>query len=63
MIPEELQDRVAAFPFWYHRIELPGGVTTSGMNPLSPDTYGIPEDLTGKRVLDADACPHHRWIS
>lgn len=55
MTPEELQDKVAAFPFWYHRIELPGGVTTPGMNPLSPETYGIPEDLSGKRVLDVGA--------
>lgn len=49
------QDRVAAFPFWYHRIELPGNIVTPGINPLSPESYGIPDDLTGKRVLDVGA--------
>jgi tRNA (mo5U34)-methyltransferase len=40
--------------WWYHTIELPGGVVTSGEydhRPLVP-SYGIPEDLTGQRVLD-----------
>jgi tRNA (mo5U34)-methyltransferase len=39
---------------WYHTIELPGGVTTPGFfdhRPLVPH-YGLPDDLTGKRVLD-----------
>lgn len=40
--------------FWYHTIELPGGVVTPGLydhRPLVP-RYGIPERLDGKRVLD-----------
>ncbi len=53
--PESLNAKVAAFPFWYHRIELPGGVTTPGTNPLLPERYRVPEDLTGKRVLDIGA--------
>lgn len=51
----ELQQRVAKFPFWYHKIELPGGVVTPGWAPLSKEAYRIPEDLSGKRVLDIGA--------
>lgn len=50
-----LQDRINAFDFWYHRIELPGGVVTPGWAPINRDIYGIPDDLTGKRVLDVGA--------
>lgn len=35
MTPQELQRRVEAFPFCYHRIALPGGVVTPGLNPLN----------------------------
>jgi tRNA (mo5U34)-methyltransferase len=55
MTPQELQRRVDAFPFWYHRIALPGGIVTPGRSPLNVKTYGIPEDLSGKRVLDVGA--------
>jgi tRNA (mo5U34)-methyltransferase len=51
----ELERRVAAFSYWYHRIELPGGVTTPGWAPLSADAYRLPSDLAGKRVLDIGA--------
>ncbi len=40
--------------YWYHTLELPGGVVTPGYydhRTLVP-YYGIPGDLTGKRVLD-----------
>lgn len=50
-----LAARVAAFPYWYHRIELPGGVTTPGWAPLDVHAYRIPERLDGKRVLDIGA--------
>lgn len=53
--PAALRQRVAALPFWYHRIELPGGVVTPGWAPLSRDSYRVPADLTGKRVLDVGA--------
>jgi tRNA (mo5U34)-methyltransferase len=48
-----LADRVRAM-YWYHTIELPGGVVTGGMNDHRAlvRSYGIPEDLQGKRVLD-----------
>ncbi len=51
----QLQQRVASFPYWYHRIELPGGVVTPGWAPMSREAYRIPADLTGKRVLDVGA--------
>jgi 2-polyprenyl-3-methyl-5-hydroxy-6-metoxy-1,4-benzoquinol methylase len=39
---------------WYHTIDLGNGVQTRGTFDLRPhlDKYGIPRDLTGKRVLD-----------
>ena len=39
---------------WYHTIELPGGMITSGWfdhRPLLP-YYGLPEDMSGSRALD-----------
>jgi tRNA (mo5U34)-methyltransferase len=50
-----LSERVAEFPFWYHRIELPGGVVTPGWAPVNQEAYRIPADLTGLRVLDVGA--------
>lgn len=55
MDPATLKARVASFPFWYHRIELPGGVVTPGFSPIDAAKYGVPADLTGKRVLDVGA--------
>ena len=49
------RERIAEHPFWYHRIALPDGVTTPGWAPLDVDAYGVPEDLTGMRVLDVGA--------
>lgn len=50
-----LAQRVARFPYWYHRIELPHGVVTPGWAPLHIGSYRIPERLDGKRVLDIGA--------
>jgi tRNA (mo5U34)-methyltransferase len=55
MTTEELQHRIAKLPYWYHRIELPGGVATPGWAPFSVPAYHVPEDLSGKRVLDVGA--------
>jgi tRNA (mo5U34)-methyltransferase len=55
MSTESLEDKINAMPYWYHKIELPGGIVTPGWAPLSVEAYGIPEDLTGKRVLDIGA--------
>lgn len=52
---EELQKLVDSFPFWYHRIQLPHSITTPGWAPISPEAYHIPNDLTGKLVLDVGA--------
>ena len=52
---DSLRDRVAQFPFWYHRIELPGGIVTPGWAPLDAASHRVPEDLSGKRVLDVGA--------
>jgi tRNA (mo5U34)-methyltransferase len=52
---QALQQRIAEIGFWYHRIELPGGVVTPGTNPHSAAAYRIPPDLTGQRVLDVGA--------
>jgi tRNA (mo5U34)-methyltransferase len=53
--PGELAAAVRSHPYWYHKIQLPGGVVTPGWAPIDPDKYGIPTDLTGKRVLDIGA--------
>lgn len=52
---KELQEKVKAIPYWYHRIELPGGIVTPGWAPIDAERYCIPKDLTGKRVLDIGA--------
>lgn len=51
----DLRAQVAAIPYWYHRIELPGGVVTPGWAPKDAASYRIPQDLTGLRVLDVGA--------
>lgn len=55
MVFSNLQAEVDSFDYWYHRIELPGGVVTPGWAPWNTDVYGIPERLDGKRVLDVGA--------
>jgi tRNA (mo5U34)-methyltransferase len=55
MNSDTLRQRVAAFPYWYHKIELPGGVVTPGWAPINAPSYGVPESLAGKRVLDVGA--------
>jgi len=57
--PEEaradIEARIRAFPYWYHKIALPHGVVTPGWAPLYPEAYQIPERLDGMRVLDVGA--------
>ncbi len=55
MSQSELQARIDAFDFWYHRIELPDGIITPGWAPVDTGIYGIPDRLDGKRVLDVGA--------
>jgi tRNA (mo5U34)-methyltransferase len=50
-----LSERVEGIPYWYHKIELPGEILTPGWAPLDASKYAIPDDFTGKRVLDIGA--------
>jgi tRNA (mo5U34)-methyltransferase len=54
-IDMELSERIRKISYWYHRIELPGDIVTPGWSPISPERYCIPDDLTGKRILDIGA--------
>jgi tRNA (mo5U34)-methyltransferase len=51
MTETEIADAVAAAPYWYHRIELPG-VTTPGWAPIDDKAYRLPERFDGERILD-----------
>jgi tRNA (mo5U34)-methyltransferase len=51
----DLQAKIDAIPFWYHKIELPGGIVTPGYLPHDPAQYRVPKNLIGKRVLDVGA--------
>jgi len=48
--------RIQKEPYWFHKIDLPGGLVTPGWsNPRTEKLpyFGLPEDMTGMRVLDA----------
>lgn len=50
---DDLAQRVAQHPGWYHALDLPGGVVTPGycdLRPFAPDA--LPASLAGKRCLD-----------
>ena len=49
-----LKEQIDSFQFWYHKIHL-GDEVTPGWAPLNSQNYNIPDDLTGKRVLDIGA--------
>jgi hypothetical protein len=54
-VDEWLRKRIAEEPYWFHRIELPGGIVTPGWNDPWVDKlpqFGLPEDMRGMRVLD-----------
>jgi tRNA (mo5U34)-methyltransferase len=51
----EIEARIRAHPYWYHRIALPEGIETPGWAPVDAGAYRIPERLDGKRVLDVGA--------
>ncbi len=59
---ELVQEQVALLSRkgWYHSIEAPGGSVVQGLIPIDAlkkrlSSFPIPEDLTGKRVLDVGA--------
>ncbi len=50
-----LRARIQEEPYWFLKMELPGGLATPGWSDPKRDKlpyYGLPEDLTGARVLD-----------
>jgi tRNA (mo5U34)-methyltransferase len=50
-----IQHRIAEEPYWFHRIQLHDGLVTPGWSDPKVDKlpfYGLPEDMTGMRVLD-----------
>jgi len=57
MTPEQLRQRVAAVPFWWHSIDLGQGVVTPGLDRSAERLrrLGMPATLAGKAVLDIGA--------
>lgn len=52
---ELVRHRMAAEPYWFQRLELLPGLYSPGWSDPASEKlpyYGLPEDLTGKRVLD-----------
>lgn len=47
--------RITEDPYWFHRMELPGGIVTPGWSDPRIDKlphFGLPETMSGMRVLD-----------
>lgn len=54
-VDEWLRSRIAAEPYWFHKMELPGGLQTPGWSDPKIDKlphFGLPEQFSGMRVLD-----------
>jgi tRNA (mo5U34)-methyltransferase len=51
---EELRDRVTSM-FWYHSIDLPGGIRTPGVSQTPPLQGDELPDLAGRSVIDIGA--------
>lgn len=52
---EWLRARIQEEPYWFLKMELPGGLVTPGWSDPATDKlphYGLPADMTGMRVLD-----------
>ena len=52
---EWLRGRIEDEPYWFLKMELPGGLVTPGWSDPKLDKlphYGLPTDMTGMRVLD-----------
>ena len=52
-----IRARIAEVPYWFHRIDVGYGVVTPGADDSRAklERVAIPDDLTGKRVLDIGA--------
>jgi tRNA (mo5U34)-methyltransferase len=55
---DEIRERVAGVPGWYHTFEFPGGIVTDGIydHRSVMGKLPFPESLEGKRCLDLAAC-------
>jgi tRNA (mo5U34)-methyltransferase len=56
---EWLKTEVAKEPYWFHRIELASNLTTPGWSDAKTEKlphFGLPDDMTGMRVLDIGCC-------
>jgi tRNA (mo5U34)-methyltransferase len=51
---DQIRAKIAAVPYWFHRIELAEGIVTPGEDdtPAKARWFELPTDLKGKRVLD-----------
>ncbi|MBL8063914.1 MAG: DUF1698 domain-containing protein [Anaerolineales bacterium] len=51
---EIIRSRIAEIPYWFHKIEIAPGIFTPGASdaPKKFQRFELPDDLTGKRVLD-----------
>jgi len=50
-----IRSQVEIEKYWFHRIELPGGLVTPGWSDPKTEKlphFGLPEDMRGMRVLD-----------
>lgn len=54
---EEVRERIAAVPHWYHQIEVRPGIVTPGINDSAGtlEHLELPQDCTGLRALDIGA--------
>jgi tRNA (mo5U34)-methyltransferase len=54
MSDQEIRDRIAAVPHWYHQIEIRPGIVTPGINrsAVTLAQLGLPERCDGMRALD-----------
>lgn len=54
---DEIRQRIASVPHWYHQIEFRPGLVTPGINHTAPvlPLLALPADCTGLRVLDIGA--------
>ena len=54
---EQVRERIAAVPHWYHQIEVRPGIVTPGINDSAGTLaqLDLPQDCTGLRALDIGA--------
>ena len=54
-VSDWLKSQIESEAYWFHRMELPGGLVTPGWNDPKAEKlpyFGLPDDMTGMRVLD-----------